>query len=247
MARAFVAAVVEYDFPHAEALIKKALSTSPNKALVIDWYLVVALVPQRRLDEAVVLLREVEQADPLSALVKSFLGTVLHWQGRNEEALAKFRETHALNPMDILSRFTRPIAEARLRRFDEAAASLELLDELVGEHDMALAARALVQIEKGELAEAEKTRQRQIALFEGGVVSTASRIGDVTARLGRIGEAVEWYERAEETDTYFKLWIPVYNLDLPALMAHPDFQAVLAKMNLDDASIAALEAAEAGE
>ena len=29
--------------------------------------------------------------------------------------------------------------------------------------------------------------------------------------------------------------------------AHPDFQAFLTKMNLDDASIAALEAAEAGE
>ena len=30
----------------------------------------------------------------------------------------------------------------------------------------------------------------------------------------------------------------------PALMAHPDFQSFLAKMNLDDASIAALEAGE---
>ena len=30
------------------------------------------------------------------------------------------------------------------------------------------------------------------------------------------------------------------------LLAHPDFQAFVAKINFDDASIAALEAAEAG-
>jgi len=41
-----------------------------------------------------------------------------------------------------------------------------------------------------------------------------------------------------------KMGFPESHFNGPALMARPDFQAFLAKMNLDDASIAAMETAE---
>ena len=247
MAQAFELAVSHYDFQSAETLLKKALSVSPNKTLVVDFYSFFLLQPQRRFDEALALLQEAERVVPLSSLVKEGIAAMLMWQGRYAEASVKFGETLALNPADVTALLYSPITQARLERFDEADASLRRFAEFVGETDMALYARAWVHIAKGEDVEAEQTRQRQIAHYNSGVLGAAQRIGDVTARLGLIDEAVDWFERAAEAGTVFKLWIPAHSTDIPELWNHPRFQALLKRMNLDDASIAALLAAEATE
>ena len=247
MAQAYELAVAQDDFQTADKLFRKALSAASNKPLVIDFYWVVVLVPQRRFDEALVLLREAERADPLSALAKSGIAGMLMWQHRYEEAFTKFEETLALNPVDVFTLVHLPIVQARLGRFDEADSSLRRLDEVLGAHEWALWARALVQIAKGEDVEAERLRQQLIALYNSGSLGAAPWIVEVSARLGLIDEAIDWFERAVETDTIWKLWIPNYTTDITDLWTHPRFQAILKRMNLDDASIAALEAAEAGE
>ena len=248
MARAYELAVTEYDFETAEKLMKTARAAASNKALVVDWYCVVALAPQRRFEEARTALREAERADPLSTPAKAWIGGILVWQGHYDEAVTKFGEALALNPVDIMSSLYMPVAQARLGRFEEAETSLRRLEDLIGDdNDVALFSRALVHIAKGEDTDAERLRQQQIVFYDLGILGAAQRIGDVTARLGLIDEAIDWFERAAEADTAFKLWIPAHSTDIPELWNHPRFQAVLEKMNLDDASIAALEAAAAGE
>ena len=60
------------------------------------------LAPQKRYAEALKILQELEQQDPLSSLVKQGIGTILIYLEREEEAIIKLKEELELNPADIL-------------------------------------------------------------------------------------------------------------------------------------------------
>ena len=69
-------------------------------------------------------------------------------------------------------------------------------------------------------------------------------IGMIYGYLGEAEEAISWFERGTETPN------PVNNIiliirfhDRPAIWNHPRFQALLKKLNLDDASVATAKAA----
>ena len=171
------------------------------------------------------------------------IGKILVWQGRYEEALTRYEQALELNPNDMIVLSSAPIIQARLGSYDKAAKLLQRLRDVVGaEHELSLYVAAMVNIAKGERYEAEKIRQRQIAFYNLGHSDWAKYIGDVTLGLGDIEEAIDWFERASEVHNYVKLWIPLGKADHTALWDHPRFQALLKKMNLDDASIAAMKA-----
>ncbi len=244
LAKALDLAVDRYEFATVERLLQKALASAANKTLIADsWFILLA--PQRRFDEALALLELAEKEDPLSPLVMQGIGKILVWQGRYEEALMRYEQALELNPNDMIVLSSAPIVQAKLGRYDDAAKSLQRLREVLGdEHEFSLYATAMVHIAKGERSEAERIRRRQINYYNLGHADWAKYIGDVTLNLGDIEEAIDWYERASEVHNFVKLWIPLGKTDNTALWEHPRFQALLKKMNLDDASITAMKAGE---
>jgi len=249
LAKAWDLHFTNYDFGTGEPLVKRALSVATDKALVLDMYLFHYLHPQRRFDEALQIAAAAEREDPLSPLVKQGLAVSLLWKGgRDEEVIEKFDETLELNPQDFYSLWMQRKAYIRLGRFAEAQVTLDKMEAIIGrDNGFWLEGHAHLQLARGDHEAAEADRQEMVALYESDEVSLfamATFIGNVTASLGLLDEAMAWFEGAYEDREFWSVLIPVFNLDNPALWKHPDFQPFLEKMNLDDASIAALQTAK---
>ena len=246
LAKAWDFVLKDYDFRPSEKLVKQALDVTTNKTLVVDSYLVLCLYPQRRFDEAIQHLAIAEQEDPLSPLVKQGIGLVLHFQGgHEEEAIEKFNVALELNPQDVNSLTGLILASIRLGRLAEAEKALNQLEAIVGrEHGWWLQQDALLHVARGDRDAAEASRQKKIALYESGQFPEASGIGGISASLGRLDEAITWFERSYEVRDIWTILMPLLNFQKPGLWEHPRFQVLLKKMNLDDASIAPMEAGE---
>lgn len=241
LAKAWDTLFTDYDFRTSEALVKKALEVSADKTLVVDNYIFLYLVPQRRFDEALQLLALAEREDPLSPLLKRDVGYVLLYKGdHDEEALSKFNEAFELNPEDGYLMSGLRMVYTRLGRLAEAEEALDQIETAIGrEHPFWLVADARLRLALGERDAAEADRQEMIAVYESGQFSPATFIGNISASLGLLDEAIIWFERADETREFWSINIAMYNRHNSALWDHPRFQALLKKMNLDDASIAA--------
>jgi TolB-like protein/tetratricopeptide (TPR) repeat protein len=236
-------ALGNYNFVTAEKAVRRALAVSGNKTLVTDAYWWVVLSPQRRFDEALELLAIAEIADPLSPLVKQGLGFNLAWRGDHEASLPYFMATIEINPNDPFATWMLSHVYVELGRLEEAKSAIERLEEL--SDVLSLEAWATLHIAREQEVEAEQALEQMVSLYNAGNRDPflAPTIGLVYTRLGLIEKAIDWYERGEEfpgPSNYFAVYFFYNNA---ALWDHPRFQALMEKMNLDDASVASAKAA----
>ncbi len=116
--------------------------------------------------------------------------------------------------------------------------------------------RVVLDVLRGDSAKAQSVYDEARRIGESSVNKSPDLwhgLGFAAASLGHLDEAISWFNRGFEEEAlasvvvrpFVTSWSAFKQGHGPALMAHPDFQAFLAKMNLDDASIAALEAAAA--
>ena len=232
--------MTDFDFAGAEPLIRKALSRGRNKVLVVDFVTYFFLTPQKRYAEALELLQELEQQDPLSSLVKQGIGAMLSLLGREEEAIVKLREALELNPSDIITQMFLANGYIRLEQFAEADNAIRAMENMAGKDFFyTLSTRTHWHWAQGNRVEAEANLERAIKLYEAaeGELPFATWIGISTIRLGFIDEGIAWLERASNTHEFFATTLHTFTHYLPELQDNPRYQALLKKMNLDDESI----------
>ena len=140
-------------------------------------------------------------------------------------------------------------------QLDKAETYIQRLKASPAAYHWAFRLRVELEVLRGNIDKAQSVydEARRVA-EQGDNVSPALwlNLGLAAATLGHLNEAVELFNHSFDagapgvafTRTYMTTYLPYSQGHGPALMAHPDFQAFLAKMNLDDASIAALEAGE---
>ena len=232
--------MTDFDFTEADTLLRRALSQGRNKVLVVDFAWFAFLLPQRRYAEALELLRELEQQDPLSSLVRQGIGIMFLYLGRYEEAIAKLKEGLELNPADFFAYFFISEAYMRMERFAEAENAIRAMENIMGENFFwAFSARANLHWRMGNRVEAEENLEHTIGMYEAadGKRSYATWIGFNLIRLGRVDEGITWLERAYDKRDFFVTSVHNHDRDLPELRDNPRYQALLEKMNLDDESI----------
>ena len=219
LAKAWDFVLSDYDFRTAEKLVQQALDATTDKTLVVDSYWLLSLFPQRRFDEGLHHLAIAEREDPLSPLLKQGIGIVLLFQGgHEEEAIKKFNEALELNPKDFNALWALRNAYTRLGRFAEAEEALNQFEAIIGhESGWWLMQDALLKLARGDSDAAEVNRQKMIALYESGQFATASSIGDLSARLDLLDEAITWFERGYENRELGSIYMVVFNRHTPAL------------------------------
>jgi TolB-like protein/Flp pilus assembly protein TadD len=87
----------DQDVDAAETEWRQAIRSDPEYATARHWYAVIGLVPQRRFDEALALMREAERLEPLSLPIASDTAFVLYWSRRYDEAIEQCRRALSLN------------------------------------------------------------------------------------------------------------------------------------------------------
>ena len=232
--------MTDFDYAEADTLIRKALSQGRNKVLVVDFAWFAFLLPQKRYAEALKLLRELEQQDPLSSLVKQGIGIMLLYLGRHEEAIVKLKEGLELNPADFFAYFFLADVYMRMERFAESDNAIRAMENILGKDFFwTLSLRTNWHWRIGNRVEAEENLEHTIKLYEAveGKRPFATWIGFNSIRLGYVDEGITWLERAYNKPEFFATTVHNLSQDLPELKDNPRYQTLLKKMNLDDESI----------
>jgi TolB-like protein/Tfp pilus assembly protein PilF len=232
--------MTDFDYAEADTLIRNALSQGRNKVLVVDFAWFAFLAPQKRYAEALKLLRELEQQDPLSSLVKQGIAIMSMYLGRHEEAVVNFHKGLEINPADFLAYIFLADVYMKMERFTEADNTIRKMENIAGkDFFFTLNARSHWHLAQGNLVEAEANLEHTKKLYQAaeGELPFATWIGLNSIRLGHVEEGITWLEQAYNKPEFFSTNLPAFTQDLPELQDHPRYQTLLKKMNLDDESI----------
>lgn len=225
----FVRFRLDWDWPAAEASLKKACELNPGHAPAHHRFALL-LSALGRHDEALRSIRTAYGLDPLSLIIGTAYGRTLHFSRRYDEAIAQFRRTLEMDDTFVQAHFDLGMAYAHSGRLDDAIAEFErhlegprrrsVMVAVLG-HAYALAdkvdrARAIL----GELLALQTPEH-----------STAAERAYVHAGLGEIDEALDLFERAYETREGLLVFLKVEPMVDP-LRSHQRFKALLSRLRL---------------
>jgi tetratricopeptide (TPR) repeat protein len=171
------------------------------------------------------------------------------WKGDYLAALPYLEAALELNPNDFFSTWIISLTHIGLDQFDEAEVAIRQLEALTGSSGHSIGTWAAYYIAQGDETSARGMLDQLLALHDAGNEDPiiAPVICTTYGLLGDIEKAIDWFERGAETLNHQFRALPIISLyNQPAFWNHPRFQAILEKMNLDDASVAEAREAMAG-
>ena len=255
----------EWDWPAAGKAFGAATRDEKINDVCLGTYIDMYLLGLGQYDEGIALLRVALRADPLNLWITQLQGAYLGWYGRESEGEIEQGINDLGNVLDavpdhVLALVNLVITFLNTGQLDKAESALARLEGSQAPHAYQYAVWLRVQLEvlRGNVDKAQSVFDKARRVAKDGVNKSPGlwlNLGLAAVSLNDLDEAVALFNRGFDEKAMGVIFVRSFVTSLrpytqghgPALMAHPDFQAFLAKMNLDDASIASLEAAEAGE
>lgn len=178
----------DWDWRGAEQSYARAMELAPRNAQALRGAATVA-GNLGRIDEAILLYRQVMEQDPLSPSAYHSLGSRLHAADRFEEAEQSFRKVLELAPQKMVAHAFLAMPLLDQGRADEAlAVARQEPDEV-----FRLWSLAIVHDAMGHAAESEEALRELIEKRAG---DSAFQVAEVYARRNAADDALEWLERA---------------------------------------------------
>lgn len=128
---AYYMSAVEWDWFGAETEFQKSISLNPSYATARHWH-AYNLASLGRVEEAVSEIKKAEDADPLSAIIKTDVGHMLYFSRRYEEAIDQYLKALQLEPEFRVAHWRLGEAYIQVRRYDEAVSHLQKAISLEG-------------------------------------------------------------------------------------------------------------------
>ena len=255
----------DWDWAEAGKAFQGATHEGEVNDVCLSTYLEYYLLALNQYDETTRILRDAGRVDPLNLRIKYLLGTYLGYAaGQNEEKVEEginyLRSVLDAAPNHVNALTNLTLTHLNAGQLEEAESPITRLESLKSPHayQYAMSMRVELEVQRGDSGKAQSVYDEGRRVAESGINKSPGlwiNLGLAAVSLGHLEEAISLFNRSFDEGAVgvivvrpFVTMLPAYTQGHgPALMAHPDFQAFLARMNLDDAPIAALEAAEAGE
>ncbi len=221
---------LDYRWADIERELTSALELDPSSPLVRMLYAFTWLMPQGRIDEAVVELERTLELDPLSMNVRIWLAVMLVLGRQWDRAMEEARQAIAMEPADPFGRWIMSIAFRGKGLFDDAITAQQQAVDLSGGLPMMLGWLGLVLGSCGRNDEARAVLDRLQAMGATRYVVPTS-VAWVHLGLGEVDRAFEWLDRAVDARDQLMMPIKTYAFFDP-IRADPRFAALLRKMNL---------------
>jgi TolB-like protein/Flp pilus assembly protein TadD len=204
---AHVLATCEWNWEEAEREYELAIELNPRHSTAHHWYAITCLMPQRRLAEAQLEIREAAQLDPVSIGISRDVA-VIHWAMRDyAAAAAQSRRTLELAPDFHEAYWILGLACTQLKQYDEAIAAfgrgraLRPTARLIGAlgHCFGVSGHE-ADARRCEIELVELSQERYVSPFDPAVVALG---------LGETERAFDQLERAFQDRSYEVLWLPL--------------------------------------
>ena len=221
---AFVSFRFDWDWPRAEAEFVRALALNPGHAQTRQWH-AMFLAARSRLDAALAEMRAALELDPLSLVVQTGVGRILHFSRRFDEAIAQYEHVLETNPS--FGQAHLDLALTRLATGDLAAARtcLDRAEQLTGRVSTILVVRGVCAARDGKVDEARSI----LAELQSWSARSDAGVGDMAclaAALGDWGLALPWLREACTLRAPFIAYVDVEPALTP-LLVHPESRALL--------------------
>ncbi len=204
---AHVLATCEWNWEEAEREYELAIELNPRLSTAHHWYAITCLMPQRRLVEAQLEIREAAMLDPLSIGISRDVA-VIHWAMRDfQSAAAQARRSLELDPNFHEAYWVLGLACAQLKDYDSAITAfsrgraLRPTARLIGAlgHTFGISGNTS-DARRCEVELIELSQERYVSPFDIALVSLG---------LGEIERAFDSLERAFQDRSYEVLWLPL--------------------------------------
>jgi eukaryotic-like serine/threonine-protein kinase len=225
----FVSGVYDWNWSKAEKQFKQAIKANPDYATAYEWY-ALCLSWTGRHEEAIAMAKRAQRLDPLTPIISSVVGVVLHFAGQYEQAVAEYEKVLDLDPNFVPSLAFRGAALAHLGRFEEAIADEQKALAIGGPTPLPLDLLGMAHAMSGNRKGAEEALEKLQALAKEKYIS-AFFLAHTYAVLGDEERTLECLEQACEERFHRAVSIMVDSRFEP-LMSHPRFKKLLKRMGL---------------
>jgi eukaryotic-like serine/threonine-protein kinase len=189
---AFLKFRFDWDWTGAELEFKRALALNPGHAPSHHSY-AMFLGSRGRFDEALQEMRRAQQLDPLSLIVATGIGRILHFAGRFDEAIAQYRHVIQMDPTFSRVSFDLGLTLTAIGAYDDAIQELKK----AGSQPFGLMLTSLAQALAGHPDRARAALGPLEEYARAGTVGN-DELAMVYAAIGESKRASELLERACE-------------------------------------------------
>jgi serine/threonine protein kinase/tetratricopeptide (TPR) repeat protein len=218
----------DFAWASAERQLLHSIELNPNYSSARIYY-ALQLAMEGRFAESVHEAQLARELDPL-AIISRFTAVWCSYHARRfEEAWAACEETLEAEPNNSLMLYGSSFLLSRMGRHDEAIAAAQKCVELMGKASNTLGRLGAAYAKSGDVAGAERVLSEMDAIAARRHISPY-HLALINCGLGRIEEALDLLELAQETKDAKVLWMGV-DPELDPLHGHPRFNDLLRKLN----------------
>ena len=221
----------DWDWPGANEEFERALELKESYAPAHHQY-AMCLAFQNRLDEALEHIDRARELDPLSLLILTARGRILHFARRYEEAIEECQRALELNPGFHQAWFDLLVSFGQTERIDEARQALAKLEEGSPDPVLKTVVDGRIAALTGDLDGAREARRQLAELAETRHVSPVTfAILDVS--IGDCDRAMDEYFRALEQRDNQLVYLQCEPANDP-IRGHPRYPELLAALGLGE-------------
>jgi tetratricopeptide (TPR) repeat protein len=196
----------DWNFSGAEAEFKRAIELNPNYAVAHQWYAYLLTAMERPLSDAEREIGVAKSLDPLSVPIHIDRAYILHYYGRNDDALESVRLALEMNPKYAPAYFWLGRIYTSECRYAEAEAALQKIG-LLRAWTPAMAVLGYLYAKSGRLQDAsivlaefdELVRQRRYA--------SGYAIAVIYAGLGDCEQVFSYLDAAFRERSHWLVWL----------------------------------------
>lgn len=219
---------LEWNWSGAERALDRACELNPGLAPAHQRRALL-LCALGRHDEALAAIRRAHELDPLSLIISTAVGRILHFQQRYEDAIQQCRRTLEMDRYFLPAHLDLGMAYALCGRYSEALAEFEACLAL-DTRSVLLAVYAHTCAAAGQRARAEGVVSDLRARHASGSASSYD-LGLALTGLGQDDEALDWLERALDARAGLLVFLKIEPM-FDRLRPHPRFGRLLKRLGL---------------
>jgi len=227
----FVNAIYDWDFVRSEKEFKSGMKANPTYATTYEWY-ALTLSCRGRHEEAIAMAKHAQALDPLTCIITSVVGVVLHYARQFEQAIREYEKALEMDPYFIPALCFRGAAYTQLGLYEKGIADEQAVLELSGPTPLPLDLLGLALAMAGDRKGAEETLEKLRELAKDRYVS-AFHLAHTYVWLGEHDRALECLEQA--VDERFHRAVTIQeDSSFEPLFSNARFHKLVKRMGLHD-------------
>jgi eukaryotic-like serine/threonine-protein kinase len=227
---AFVTGVYDWNWRKAKREFKQAIKANPYYATAYEWY-ALCLSWTAYHKEAIAMAKRAQELDPLTPIITSVVGVVLHYAGRYQEAVNEYEKVLEMDPNFIPALCFRGAAYAQLGLYAKAIADEDKALALGGPTPLPLDILGMTRAMSGDRQGAEETLEKLREVAKQKYIS-AFFLAHTYTKLGEYDRALDCLEQSCEERFHRAASIKVDSTFQP-LASDPRFKKLLERMGLN--------------